>query len=62
MGWEFSNGDKWPEPKDQHDRSERFSERFAVWYPTRPMLGAAMGLVVYLGVQYGSLLATKGHA
>lgn len=54
-GWEFSGGDKYPasEPKD------KFVARMVPFFIVRPFLGSAMGLLVYVGLTGGYLIAVQ---
>ena len=54
-GWEFSEGHKDPaaEPKD------KFVGRMAPFFIIRPFLGSAMGLLVYVGLTGGYLIAVQ---
>ncbi|MER3483695.1 MAG: hypothetical protein C4332_11635 [Meiothermus sp.] len=53
-GWETSNGGKWPKNAKKEDR---FGSRMVGWFLVRPLLGAAMGFLVYIGVVGGYLIA-----
>lgn len=54
-GWEFSAGEKYPrfEPKD------KFVARMVPFFLVRPFLGSAMGLLVYVGLTGGYLIAVQ---
>ena len=54
-GWEFSGGTKYPmdEPKD------KFVARMVPLFMVRPFLGSAMGLLVYVGLTGGYLIAVQ---
>src|SRR5262249_44034053 len=49
-GYEDIDGNQWPDPL--HPKP-RFSKRMAPWFLYRPVLGAAAGLAVYLGLTGG---------
>lgn len=57
-GWEFKDGIKYPkdEPKD------KFVQRMAPWFIVRPFSGSAMGLLVYVGIRGGYLIAVQKGA
>ena len=52
-GFELADGTKLP----QAQPADKFVERMAPWFLIRPFLGAAMGLLVYVGVVGGYLIA-----
>ncbi len=54
-GWEFSGGYKYPaeQPKD------KFVARMVPFFIVRPFLGSAMGLLVYVGLTGGYLIAVQ---
>jgi len=54
-GWEFPNGYKYPEPEP----SDKFVARMIPFFLIRPFLGSAMGLIVYVGIKSGYLIAVK---
>lgn len=54
-GIEDKDGHQWPDPKS---KKERFNARMAVWFLYRPVLGAVVGLLVYLGVE-GNILGIR---
>lgn len=55
-GWETKDSTKYPEqwPKD------KFGARLIPGFLARPFMGAGVGLLVYLGVISGLLIAAKG--
>ena len=55
QGWEFSGGEKYPAlgPK------EKFVARMVPFFIVRPLLGSAMGLLIYVGLTGGYLIAVQ---
>ena len=54
-GWEFSGGEKYPAPEPR----DKFVARMVPWFIVRPFLGSAMGLLVYVGLTGGYLIAVQ---
>ena len=54
-GWEFSGGDKYPAPEPK----DKFVARMVPFFIVRPLLGSAMGLLVYAGLTSGYLIAVE---
>ena len=54
-GWEFSGGDKYPAPEPK----DKFVARMVPFFIVRPFLGSAMGLLVYVGLTGGYLIAVE---
>ncbi len=54
-GWEFTNGAKYPDPEPK----DKFVARMVPFFIIRPFLGSAMGLLVYVGLSGGYLIAVK---
>jgi len=54
-GWEFSEGDKYPAPEPK----DKFVARMVPFFVIRPFLGSAMGLLVYVGLTSGYLIAVQ---
>lgn len=53
-GWELKSGKKLPENAKKPDM---FGRRMIPWFVIRPFLGAVMGLIVYVGLSGGLLMA-----
>jgi hypothetical protein len=53
-GWELESGKKWPESAKKPDM---FGRRMIPWFLIRPFLGAVMGLIIYVGLSGGLLMA-----
>jgi mannose-6-phosphate isomerase-like protein (cupin superfamily) len=76
LGFEFSDGAKWPRKvakrefgdgrlaplKDPEDRREMFVARMVPSFLMRPLLGTAMGFLLYLGIFSGYLVAGEQPA
>jgi hypothetical protein len=54
-GWEFKDGTKYP----KEDPKDKFGARMVPWFIVRPFLGSAMGLLVYVGMKGGYLIAVR---
>jgi hypothetical protein len=54
-GWEFSGGAKYPTPEPK----DKFVARMIPFFFVRPFLGSAMGLLVYVGLTGGYLIAVQ---
>jgi hypothetical protein len=54
-GWEFSGGEKYPTPEPK----DKFVARMVPFFIVRPFLGSAMGLLVYVGLTGGYLIAVQ---
>jgi hypothetical protein len=54
-GWEFSKGEKYPLPQPE----DKFVARMVPFFIVRPFLGSAMGLLVYVGLTGGYLIAVQ---
>jgi hypothetical protein len=54
-GWEFSGGDKYPSA----GLEDKFVARMVPFFIVRPFLGSAMGLIVYVGLRSGYLIAVE---
>lgn len=54
-GWEFEDGTKYPKKKPR----DKFVARMVPWFIVRPFLGSAMGLLVYVGIKGGYLIAVQ---
>jgi len=54
-GWEFSEGDKYPEPEPK----DKFVARMVPFFIIRPFIGSAMGLLIYTGLIGGYLIAIE---
>jgi hypothetical protein len=54
-GWEFKDGTKYP----TDETKDKFVHRMVPWFIVRPFLGSAMGLLVYVGITGGYLIAVQ---
>ena len=53
--WEFQDGTKYPTDETE----DKFGQRMVPWFIVRPFLRSAMGLLVYVGITGGYLIAVQ---